>query len=107
LLTILLTLIIEIPILFFLGFRQKDIIIIGILINIVTNYAINVVMYQLKYVITPEYYGYWIFPLEAAVVIIEFFGMSFFTEKKTKLFFTVMLANIVSYLSGVLIFGIF
>ena len=104
---ILLTLIIEIPILFIMGFRKKDIVIIGILINIVTNYAINVVMYQLKYVVTPEYYGYWIFPLEVAVVCIEFFVMSFFTDKKPKLFFTVISANIVSYFAGVLIFGVF
>jgi len=104
---ILLTLIIEIPVLFILGFRKKDIIIIGTLINIVTNYAINVAMYQLKYVVTPEYYGYWILPLEAAVVLIEFFAMSFFADKKTRLFFAVMLANIVSYFSGVLIFGFF
>jgi len=105
--TILLTLVIEIPILFVLGFRKKDIVIIGILINIVTNYAINVVMYQLKYVVTPEYYGYWIFPLEATVVIIEFLAMSFFTDKKVKMFFTILLANIVSYFAGVLIFGMF
>ena len=105
--TILLTLVIEIPILFILEFRKKDIVIIGTLINIVTNYAVNVIMYQLKYVVAPEYYVCWIFPLEVSVVFIEFIVMSFFTDKKIKLFFTVLFANILSYFSGVLIFGTF
>ena len=104
-LTILLALIIEIPILLLFKFSKKDIVIIGIFINIVTNFAINVLMYQLKYLIYPGHYGCWIFPLEAAVVIIEFITMSFFTDKKVKLFFVVALSNLTSYLLGVMIFG--
>jgi len=103
--TIILTLIIEIPILLIFNFRKKDIITIGILINVVTNFTINVIMYHLKYTVCPEYYGYWILPLEAAVIIIEFIAMSFFTDKKLKLFYVIVFANIVSYFSGVIIFG--
>ena len=103
--TILLTLIIEIPVLLLFGFRKKDIITVGIFINIATNFSINLLMYRIKYVIASPNYGSWIFPLEVAVVLVEFIAMSFFTDKKIKLFFVVALANILSYLSGILLFG--
>ena len=103
--TILLTLIIEIPVILLFGFRKKDIITVGILINIATNFTINILMYWIKYVIISPNYGSWILPLEAAVVIVEFIAMSFFTDKKIKLFFVVALANILSYLSGILLLG--
>jgi len=104
-LAILLTLVVEIPILIIFGFRKRDIVTVGILINIATNFSINLLMRQIKYVIDPAHYGWWILPPEAAVVIIEFTAMSFFTEKKLKLFLVVMLANAVSYLAGVIIWG--
>ena len=103
--TILLTLIIEIPVLLLFGFRKKDIITVGALINIATNFTVNFLMYRIKYVIASQNYGSWILPLEAAVVLIEFIAMSFFTDKKIKLFFVVALANVLSYLSGILLFG--
>ena len=78
---------------------------VGTLVNVVTNFSINVCVYSLKYNIAPEHYRLWVFPLEAAVVFIEFFAMSFWTDKKTKLFFVVMFANALSYFAGVVLFG--
>ena len=70
-----LTLITEIPILLLFNFRKKDIVTIGILTNIATNISINVIMYYMKYEINPDHYRYWILPLEAAVVLVEFVAM--------------------------------
>ena len=105
--TILLAVIIEIPILLLFKFRDKDIIVVAVFINIATNFLINVLLYQVKHVIDPMGYVKWIFPLEAAVVVIEFIAMSFFTDKKVKLFLVIALANIISYFTGVMIWGFY
>ena len=104
-LTIILTLIVEIPILVLFGFRKKDILTIGILINIVTNAAANVLMYRVRTVIDPSGYRAWLLPVEAICVLVEFLAMSYFSDKKAKLILIVMLANALSYAAGVIAFG--
>jgi len=103
--TVILTLLIEIPVLILLRFRKKDILIIAILINIATNASANLLMYRVKTVIDTVGYTAWLFPIETACVFFEFITMSFFTDKKIKLLLTIIIANIISYEIGILIFG--
>lgn len=74
--------------------------------NIASNVLLNVIVYFLRevFVMVPDYC--YIFPLEIVVIFGEWKIYHLFFPSKKKLFLITALANVFSFIIGVLLFGI-
>ena len=105
LLYVLLTLIIEVPVAYLLGFRKKDELLIVALASVVTNPVLNlfIIMYQ-------SFFGvvtiYGVIALEILVVLVEFLILFYVFGKeytKKKLLLLALIMNAASFAFGLLL----
>ena len=95
-----LTVIIEVPFLAMFGFRSREDVAVTVCTNVVTNLLLNLII-QLAFRGTP---GGWIYPMELAVVLAEFFIYAEAFEKSWKMLGLTAAANCISYGIGLLFF---
>lgn len=102
-----LTIIIEILTIFLLGLRNKKLFLNVILVNILTNPALNILLNYTQDYFKEIYFIYIIF-LEITVVIIEWLFLKFrLKELKLPFFLISFTINSVSFLSGLWIYKLF
>jgi hypothetical protein len=97
----LLTVVIETSFLAAMGYRSRLFVITCVLINFVTNVTLNVTVMLLP----AEAVRLLQYPLEISIVFIEWGVLKFFVSNKRKLLAFVFLANLISFLTGLLLFG--
>lgn len=95
-----LTVIIEVPFLALFGYRSREDLAITVCTNVVTNLLLNLII-QLAFRGSP---GGWIYLMELAVVLAEFFIYAAAFEKTWKMLGLTFAANCISYGIGLLIF---
>ncbi len=102
-----LTIIIETLTIFLLGLRNKKLFLNVILVNILTNPALNILLNYTQDYFRDSYFLYVIF-LEITVVIIEWLFLKFrLKELKLPFFLISFTINSVSFLSGLWIYELF
>lgn len=90
---------------YLLGLKDKLSLVIVVLVNIITNLLLNLIIH----------YGFhgnpgnWVYLLESIIVLIEYliFSFSKLRQNKRKLFVLTLLANLLSYILGVVLQIIF
>ncbi len=106
LLSLLLTLIIELSVACLFGINKREDILLILTANILTNPAVVTASFVMKKVIYAPVY-YWQIPFETAVVIVECLLYSKFGKNIKRPFAYSAAANAISYSAGVLISFIF
>lgn len=95
-----LTVMIEVPFLALYGYRSKYALTVTVCANVLTNLLLNLLI-QLVFHGNP---GFWILPMELAVIYGEFLIYCAAFEKSAKLHFLTFSANVLSYGIGLLLF---
>lgn len=105
-LVLLMTIIIECGTAFLLGYRDKFVLISIILINVITNPAINVIVMLMVYLQIGSIISFIVYPLEVIVVLVEWQLLKYATHNtiKNPLRLAIIM-NAVSYAVGVFVFG--
>jgi len=99
-----LTVVIETAFFFIIGYRGKLFFLYWALVNLFTNIALNLSLrVMLVAGMSLPAVKISVYPLELAVVLIEWLFLSVFHGKKLKLLFHVFLSNLISYSAGLLI----
>lgn len=96
----LLTVLIETPLCWLLGWRNRNEVTIVVCVNVVSNLLLNLTLY----LAFPNGAGNWIYLLEALVVAGEYAVYALASRPGWKLFGMTFLANLVSYGLGLLFF---
>lgn len=98
-----LTAIIETFVLWCFRYRKFWVLVWFFVLNLVSNFIVNLV-YQNLYYVVPHIV---LVPvLELSVVVFEFFGMGLVTQYTKKMCMIVFFTNLVSFLTGIILFGI-
>lgn len=85
------------------GYRERLFLLLCACVNAATNLSLNLLM-SLLYAMGAEL-TLAVYPLEAAVVLIEFLVLAAVKGRSWKLFLLVLAANVLSYGAGILIYG--
>ncbi len=99
----LLTVVIETAFFLLAGFRSKSFVTVCVCVNAATNLSLNLIiwlLYRLGVDLTVAVY-----PLEAIVVAVEYLVYAALDGFSGKLFLLTLSANLISYCSGLLLFG--
>ena len=94
------TILVEIAVLLLLGEQGRQVIIASVVINIITNVPLNIVMLHVGISVPSVVIG------ETVVVIVEALWYCLFVGKVSQAAVYSVLCNAVSFLTGVIIFGI-
>lgn len=86
--------------------RDKKLLLASVCINIITNPALNLVVLYLASYKSPHLNLRIIIALEILVVVAEYVLLEIVGYKGKKVAFLVFLANLLSFLTGVAIFGL-
>lgn len=98
-----LTAIIETIVLWCLRYRKFLVLVWFFVLNLISNFIVNVI-YQNFYYVIPKLV---LIPiLEISVVIFEILGLGLLTRYTKKMCVTVFFTNLISFLTGVILFGI-
>lgn len=105
LIAVVLTLVLEGIVFLVFNYRQRSFWEVFALVNIATNILLNITVYLLQVVFINIESFYYIIPLEVVVVLSEWLVYCMFLGNKKQLFLVTLIANIFSFIVGVLIFG--
>lgn len=100
------TVIIEVAVVFLLGYRKRNFLIIICLANVITNPTLNILITLYSFIMQNQIPIYLVFLLEVAIVFVEFFILfSVFKSKyaKKELFMISSIINSSSFLIGYII----
>ena len=94
------TILVEIAVLLLMGEKRRKVIIASAVINIITNVPLNIVMQHVGISVPSVVIG------ETVVVIVEALWYCLFVGKVSQAAVYSVLCNAISFLTGVIIFGI-
>lgn len=106
LLALTLTCLIESATAYILGYRTLQIYIIILLINVITNPALNLIMQIVYLFVASKMALGWVITLELLVVILEWRILAYvYPENSKKMLLLSATMNAASYIGGIIIFG--
>lgn len=96
------TLLLEFPIVWILGVRGKHNLLLAFLVNVITNPAVVLVYYLLRYFV-PQNARTAQYLLEIGVVLVEFYYYKKYGRNVSHPFWVALAANLFSYFMGLII----
>lgn len=99
-----LTVVIETVFFAVVGYREGRFLLLCVCVNVATNLTLNLLVWLLFFC-TSVNLTVVVYPLEAAVVAVEFWIYGAYCGRSWKLFWLTLAANALSYGAGLLLFG--